>query len=243
MAARRESLHRGREIVDAVLVAGEIQICCAGRCRSWTVHRDLLSVLESVAVRPFDRRTRHTEIALVHGKGGACHRLPLGREGGRSGRGERDARIRCPASCGARGAHEGRPLLGVDGDAHTLALQQRSRGQAEGSTADHGNVLVSVGESLAHRDGSRSPGERPATATMAVVVYDELVADPFGIQTWPRRAEGPQTDGDTKDAILMRADRRNRAHSIVEGKRWHGSRADMLCTPRKSQSSQAGDST
>ena len=111
-------------------------------------------------------------------------------------------------------------VLAIDGDLRTRALRQDGGGQAQGAAADHRDLARAALHRLLHRDGARAPGERPATAAMAVIVHYQGVADHLRVETRTGGAKRAQANGDIEQPVLMRPYRgqcRRRIHGRYAG--------------------------
>jgi hypothetical protein len=112
-----------------------------------------------------------------------------------------DARVGRVEARGQRRAHVRRQILRVNRDARTGALQLDRCGEADRAAADHADVAFAGRQRAVGGDGPGSPRQRPAAATVPVVVHDRLVADRLNVSARSLRPERPRADRDSCDAI------------------------------------------
>ena len=158
------------------------------------------------------------------GKALPGHPLPQLGEVGGDLVGIGDAAVGGPAARCPHRSGEGCPLRRIDDDPGTPSLKLQRRGQAQGTTADDGDGrrashFPGQGHGLVSGDGAGSPGQRPAAATVAVVVDDFRVADPLDIQARASGAERTRADGDPNDPLRRHLDWGEPAWCEASGRR------------------------
>src|SRR5207249_3168799 len=148
-------------------------------------------------------------------KRGSAHFLPEGGEVGRYCVGQGDARIGRPGAGRAGGSHIGRTLFGVDRDLRARSLQKNRGGQPEGAASNDSYLALSGGHCFFDGDTAGTPRERPATATVSIVMDDRLFADAFYVQTRSGCTKRTQAHSYPEDPVRMGADRHQLGEWLV----------------------------
>ena len=96
--------------------------------------------------------------------------------------------IRRPLRAGDVRRRVRRHVFGVDRDRDAAALEQTRRGEPDRAAAhDRGAIArTAPAVELGDRERRRAPRERHPAAAVAVVVHEQLVAQPLGAQHEPR---------------------------------------------------------
>jgi hypothetical protein len=164
------------------------------------------NVGQQVAVVPFDRLAWQAQQTLIGLERGAGHGFPALHEFRRGVFRGAQARVGRPHAGGCCRADLGRPVLAVDAHAQAGALRDAGGGQADGTAADDGDVLLARRQDQRQCFLGRAPGQRPSAAAMAVVVDNGLAVEALGLDARALRAEGARGDGDVDDAVGAGAD-------------------------------------
>ena len=162
---------------------------------------------DEIGVDELHRVARQPQVGLIPLVRRAGHRRPALLE--RRGRVliEANPRIRRPYAGGERGTHVRRKFLRVDRHARAGPLREDRRRQPERAAPDDAQIPFARGHGELHRKGARSPRQRPAAASVTVVVNDILVPHPFDLDPRALRAKGPRADRDPGDAVRAGAKR------------------------------------
>ena len=162
---------------------------------------------DEVGVDELHRVARQSHVGLIPLVRRAGHRGPALLECRGRVLIEANPRIRRPYAGGERGTHVRRKLLRVDRHARAGPLREDCGRQPQRAAPDDAQVPFARGQGELQREGARSPRQRPAAASVTVVVNHILF--PYALDLDPRAlcAKRPRADRDPGDAVRAGAKR------------------------------------